>query len=231
MESTTQQTNPTAIATVINTLTLNNPEAEELRAKRRREREETQRHLNMQEFQRILSKSCIPKRYKNKTFADFKITENNKTATTAINKPSDSYYIFGEYGTGKTFLSSLIGQEIIRTKLSSVLFTTATNLIFVLNPYRKETSENGEQKEPITRQQIYNSNLLIIDDIGVENTNTFNQSILFDIINHRYNENLQTIFTSNFNIIDLQKRLKSYEGGRIGRRITEMCKPLLLKKA
>lgn len=171
--------------------------------------------------------SFIPKLYIKTNITDFIINENNNSASYALTNFHNSYYIFGECGTGKTFLASLIAKKLIHEQIQPYFFTT-TNLIFLLNPYK--TPEKAETSAPIIeRHQIYNCHTLIIDDIGVEKPSPLNTSILFDLINHRYNEELQTIFTSNFNIKELQKRFGSYEGGRLGRRIVTMCKPIFLK--
>lgn len=235
LESTNQtETRLTPIAQIINSSTstiiqaLNTDELNQKREQYRKEQEEHRKQLHLQEVHRLLTKSAMPSRYINKNTSDYIITNTNKQALNALNNSANSFYIYGDCGSGKTFLSCLIAKESILNNPAPVLFFTATNLIYVLNPYKSNLVEEDKQHQ-YSRHQIYNCGVLIIDDLGVENSNSFNQSILFDIINHRYNEDLQTIFTSNFTIIDLQRRLNSYEGGRIGRRITEMCKPIFLK--
>lgn len=185
-----------------------------------------QRQQKLQQS-KMLKKSGIPKIYMTKTIPDFTITNQNSDATYALNHPDKSYYIFGDCGTGKTFLASLLIKLIVTNNHQPYFFTT-TELIFLLNPY-KPAERPADEPQPITRHQIYNCHSLVIDDLGVEKPAPLNNSILFDLVNHRYNEELQTIFTSNFNIKDLQKRLGSYEGGRLGRRIVSMCKPIFLK--
>lgn len=207
---------------------MHNPSEKDLQHKL--EIQEHQKRLHQQQFYNLIQQSCIPKRYINKSTSDFIIKETNTQAVYALNNPAYSYYIFGDCGSGKSFLASLITKQVIQSTLQSGLFLTATNIIYTLNPYKSTKQLKEDEEYQVPRHSIYNCGVLVIDDLGVENSSNLNQSILFDLINHRYNEDLQTIFTSNFNIIDLQKRLKSYEGGRIGRRITEMCKPISLQK-
>ena len=196
-------------------------------AKSLKEREEWE--LRQKKFlqNQMLSKSGVPKIYLTKTAADFTITEQNNQALYALNNPNYSYYIYGECGTGKTFLASLITKEVINQNDIQPYFFTTNELIFLLNPYKPP--EKSADQPILTRHQIYNSSMLVIDDLGVEKPSPLNNSIMFDLVNYRYNENLQTIFTSNFDIKTLQKRLGSYEGSRLGRRIVSMCKPIFLK--
>lgn len=196
-------------------------------AKSLAEQSEFEKRQKRFQQQKMLSKSGVPKIYLTKTTKDFTITEQNNQATYALNNPNDSYYIFGECGTGKTFLASLITKEVVVKRDIQPYFLTTNEIIHLLNPYKP--APKFDDQPILTRHQIYNSSMLVIDDLGVENPSPLNNSIMFDLINHRYNENLQTIITSNFEIKTLQKRLGSYEGGRLGRRIVSMCKPIFLK--
>lgn len=180
-----------------------------------------------------MKKSHIPKIYSNKSFDDFNVKPENiqamSFAMSAITS-NQSLYIFGECGTGKTLLSSIIGREKALQEIQP-LFFTSTDLFFELNPFTKEKEDKESTADK--RFRIRHCSCLILDDLGAEKPSQWTNSILFDIVNYRYNEQLQTIFTSNFNVKDLQKRWAkengAYEGARTGRRIVSMCKPVLLK--
>lgn len=168
----------------------------------------------------ILNNSNLPKRLWNKSENDYILRKENKQAKIALQDFQQSYFIFGQCGTGKTFLATLIAKAQAQME-QTILFYTATSLFHQLNPF----SNQDLSKE---RDRILNCNCLIIDDLGAEKATPFTNSVLFDIINYRYDEEKQIVITSNFNIIELQKRWGSYEGSRVGRRITEMCKPIQL---
>lgn len=200
------------------------PETIEKRKKIAEENAKHEKHLQQQMAHKLITESNMPKRYINKTVLDYIISNENKQAQIVLDNYTDNYFIYGECGTGKTFLATLLMRSLALEGIASH-FTTTSTLFYNLNPFQSETSESKR-----TRQFYQNIKCLVIDDIGVEKPSQFTNSVLFDIINHRYNEELQTVFTSNFDIVKLQKRWGDYEGLRIGRRITEMCKPIFLKK-
>ena len=51
---------------------------------------------------------------------------------------------------------------------------------------------------------LYNTDLLIIDDLGTERTNQFVTSSLFSIINERHNRRRSTIITTNHSLEELR---------------------------
>lgn len=165
----------------------------------------------------------IPKRFVTKTFNDYIIDDKNAQAKTALQNINQSYFIWGGCGTGKTFLACLIALAQINQEFKS-FFLTSTSLFYKLNPFEQKKDFIAE-----VRNEVLQSHCLILDDLGAEKSSDWTNSTLFDVINHRYNENAQTIITSNFDIKTLQKRWGNYEGMRVGRRITEMCNPIFLQ--
>ena len=100
-------------------------------------------------------------------------------------------FIYGDTGVGKTFLSHCIAHEILK-KAYSVLYFPANDLFGLL---AKETF--GKKDGGDALGHILNCDLLIIDDLGTELTNTFVSSQLFQIINERILHDRSTVISSN----------------------------------
>ncbi|MDU7163666.1 MAG: ATP-binding protein [Anaerococcus vaginalis] len=122
-------------------------------------------------------------------------------------------YIFGDVGRGKTFLINSIAKEIL-DKNYSVLYLTATKLFSFMNDYLYAFSERKEElKEKY--DLIFDSDLLIIDDLGSENDRNSNESNLFEIVNDRIINKKAMIFSSNYS----EDELIEFYGDRIFSRI------------
>lgn len=138
---------------------------------------------------------------------DAKIYANN------FPKSYRNLYIFGDVGRGKTFLINSIAKEIL-DKNYSVLYLTATKLFSFMNDYLYAFSERKEElKEKY--DLIFDSDLLIIDDLGSENDRNSNESNLFEIVNDRIINKKPMIFSSNYS----EDELIEFYGDRIFSRI------------
>lgn len=189
-----------------------------------RKDEEAQRQ---QRIQSLIKTAKIPKRFKNIRAEDFVTTDNNReTVKLALESilNNEGLFIYGACGTGKTMLTSIIINERANRNKAST-FICATDIFNELNPFVNEDSRIARTK----RQLIKNAPCLVIDDLGAEKTSEWTNTTLFDIINYRYNENLQTIITSNFSLDEIGHRVNGYEGERLIRRIKAICKVTELK--
>lgn len=110
---------------------------------------------------------------------------------------------FGSAGTGKTFLSLCIARELLEAG-HSVLYLTATGLFDLLSRY--EFSDRDADREALleTRRHIFESDLLIIDDLGSELTNSFVSSQLFLILNERILKQKSTVISTNYSAEELR---------------------------
>ena len=110
---------------------------------------------------------------------------------------SDNLFITGATGTGKTFLSNCIAAEILNAGYS-VIYLSAVRLFDIL------ADEAFGRTDPLSRSRdemhLYTCDLLIIDDLGTEITNSFIQSSLFHCINERLLRNRHTIISTNLSI-------------------------------
>lgn len=104
-------------------------------------------------------------------------------------------FFYGDTGVGKTFLSHCIAKELIDTA-HSVIYFSAFELFDV---FAKSTFEKEEEAQNI-HPYIFDCDLLIIDDLGTELTNSFVSTQLFLCINERLNRKKSTIISTNLPI-------------------------------
>lgn len=118
------------------------------------------------------------------------------------NTPKENLLIYGETGLGKTFLTNCIAKAVL-DKGHSVLYLSANELFEqVLGGYLMNQKNELED----LYKYIYNSELLIIDDLGTELTNNFVLSQLFEIINQRQNSGLATLISTNLSMKQLRDK-------------------------
>lgn len=153
--------------------------------------------------------------YSQEPYEDKELTpyENAKRqldqATNFVNnfdKEHDNLLIYGQTGLGKTFLSNCVAKSLL-DKGHSVLYLSSNELFEeVLSNYIMSNNEkNRKTLEPIY-EYIYNSDLLIIDDLGSEVLSSFVKSQLFEIVNKRIITSKSTLITTNLGLEALQDR-------------------------
>lgn len=111
--------------------------------------------------------------------------------------------IYGNTGLGKTFLSNCIACEILKAK-HTVMYYTTFALFDMLSKYIK--SENGYKDYSPYRDSVVTCELLIIDDLGSELTNSFTETQLYSIVNERLIKGLSTVISSNLSPRMLHER-------------------------
>jgi len=175
----------------------------------------------------LLSKSGIGERFKQRTFENFRITENNKAAYTKCKDFVDNFttksrgiMIFGDVGRGKTHLAAAITNELTNS-LHTVMFGNITNLLSVIKSTYNKDSDLSEKDILEIMARV---DLLIIDDLGKENPTKNTVSLIYQIINRRYEENKTLIATTNYSMTNLKKTI----GEAAVSRLYEMCELIQL---
>jgi len=126
----------------------------------------------------------------------------------SFSKSSESVFMCGDTGLGKTHLSLSIAKEVI-SKGYNVAYDSIINY---LNDIEKEHYGKSDKN---TLAMITSVDLLILDDLGAEVKNAFNHSTIYNIINTRINRNLPTIISSNLTSDDVSERYDDRVASRI----------------
>ncbi|MCD5414114.1 MAG: ATP-binding protein [Clostridiales bacterium] len=112
----------------------------------------------------------------------------------------ESLLFFGPTGVGKTFLINCIAKALL-DKGKIVLYLTAIKMFEILEGIRFHAT-----KDKKIYDLLFDSDLLIIDDLGTELTNAFTNSELFNIINTRILINKKTVISTNLTPEDIKDR-------------------------
>lgn len=107
----------------------------------------------------------------------------------------DNLFLYGDTGVGKTFLSHCIAKELIDQGYCVIYFSASDLFEQLAKGTFSHGIEAAEQNEP-----IFDCDLLIIDDLGTELTNSFVASSLFLCINERLMRNKSTIISTNLTL-------------------------------
>ncbi len=108
----------------------------------------------------------------------------------------ENILLCGTVGIGKTFLSNCIAKEIL-DQGHSVLYLSAFQLFDLMA--KNSFSGNGPKEESVAKQypHIFESDLLIIDDLGTELANSFTMAGFFLVINERILRKKSTLISTN----------------------------------
>lgn len=114
-------------------------------------------------------------------------------------KHNDSLLLYGNPGLGKTFLSSAIANELLSRGIS-VLYQSAGQIVDVLSDAR---FGRGGDAQSVLKSQLLKVDLLIIDDLGTEFTNSMTDADMFSIVNSRILGEKSTIISTNLSLSDI----------------------------
>jgi DNA replication protein DnaC len=149
--------------------------------------------------------------FTDRTFSTFDesvkgVEEAFEIAEEYANDPHGWLFLHGNCGTGKTHLAVSIAHHAVRYQSLSVLFAVVPDLLDHLRA--TFDPENGIAYDE-RFFSVRNAQLLILDDLGTENTTPWAREKLYQIFNHRYNEQLPTIVTSNQDFKKIDERILS----------------------
>lgn len=199
-------------------------------------------------YENTVNAHKIPKVYEGMSLPNF-----DPNIWVSVRNLTDSVYIMGPVGTGKTTLAwsimkyrwfkqiynRLQGErrtpkysfEFINVNDMFIQMKGSFNLVKPKACFENEskyieylkTKENNSESFFVKR--ISELDDLILDDLGNENSTEWTRSVLKSIVNYRWEKGLWTCFTSNYRISHISQNMDQ----AMASRITGMCKTLELK--
>ncbi|MBE5921218.1 MAG: AAA family ATPase [Lachnospiraceae bacterium] len=129
-------------------------------------------------------------------------------------KTGENLLLYGPVGVGKTFLTHCIAKEALENS-KSVIYLSSGQLFEILSD-KAFAGGRKDDEQMAACESIFACDLLIIDDLGAEFSNTFTLSSLFHCLNERMLAKKSTIISTNLSLADL----RNVYSERISSRIT-----------
>lgn len=179
------------------------------------QRQKYEKEQKLAQFYKRQSESNMGKRNYNACFKKLEITKENKDIISDLlsyvkipfEDQDKGYFIFGDCGTGKTYIIAALLNELMWMKRRNAIMAT---FIEIGNEIR-----SSYNKKTITPDDViwkYSTvPYLAIDDLGTERfesngAENWIQEQIFTIVNNRYKNEKPTFYTSNFSLEELSKR-------------------------
>lgn len=142
------------------------------------------------------------------------------------NSPTESYFLYGKYGTGKTHIMALLYEILAYWKLARGYVWISE--VELKDDLRKATIEPGYfPKVSVSRINRGAIKSLFIDDVGKVKPSDFYREKLYGIIDTIYRQNRQLVITSNYSLAQLSDPKELGVG--ICRRIQDVCEENIIE--
>ena len=183
-----------------------------------------------------IEKAKIPRRYENCHFHNYRaMNPSQERAFKFASKLTMDYpaverglLLMGSVGIGKTHLAISILKGLTERGFSCRFYEFGALLKEIQNSYNP-VSQISEWK---VLQPIFDTEILVLDEIGASKPTDWVRDTMANIINTRYNDRKLTIFTTNYlddRKADREETLEDRIGVRLRSRLFEMCKTVQIE--
>ena len=131
---------------------------------------------------------------------EFILKASRKFINTFEEKNDFNLLFYGPTGQGKTFMLNCIAKELIDNNIR-VVYHTSFKIGEIIEDYKFRRDELNEYKY----KELYEAPLLIIDDLGIENSTSITNAGIFNIINERLISGKKTMISTNLSPMELTK--------------------------
>lgn len=194
----------------------------EVRARRERDDQK----LRQDRLKLLHATAGVPKKFAALALDDYRVTLPGQKMALAICRAyvetwpeqcrkGGSLVLTGLTGNGKSHLACAIGNAVIAEHLCTVAFGTLSD--YGMEIRSTYSSARGGRTELQVVQTLRSVDLLVIDDIGAQDTSDAERKLLFALIDGRWRDDKATIVTSNLNTQELTK----FIGVRAMERLTD----------
>jgi DNA replication protein DnaC len=164
-----------------------------------------QERSSLTALQRLTFESFIPEPSHLGPAIAYNVHRAYDTCIYYAQEPEGWLVITGSYGCGKTHLAAAIANARVAMG-EPAIFMVIPDL---LDHLRSAYNPQSEMSYDDLFEQLRNTPLLILDDLGTQSSTPWAQEKLFQLLNHRYIARLPTVITTNQRIDELEPRLRS----------------------
>jgi DNA replication protein DnaC len=187
-------------------------------------------------FKKLLTAARIPRRYADCSFETFKAQPGTPQdhalllAQSLVNEypaVERGLLFMGPAGVGKTHLAVAIIRGLIGKGFAGI-FTEFGALLKQIQDSYNPISKSSELK---VLAPIYQTDVLVLDELGATVPTDWVRDTMYQIINKRYNDNKLTIFTTNYfddPLTEKDKVLEDRITTRLRSRLYEMCAKVVI---
>jgi DNA replication protein DnaC len=187
-------------------------------------------------FKRLLVAARIPRRYADCSFESFKTAPGTAQdrALQHAQKLVQEYpavdrglLFMGPAGVGKTHLAVAMIKGLIEKGFAGI-FSEFGGLLKEIQDSYSSISKSSELK---VLAPIYQTDVLVLDELGATVPTDWVRDTMYQIINKRYNDNKLTIFTTNYQDgrqSEKEQVLEDRIGTRLRSRLYEMCTKVVM---
>jgi len=181
--------------------------------------QESFRIWKQEKIARSMRLSGVGNHFKDKKLDDLKVNDKlHKECVRYVENWQEmkskgfGFFFWGNIGAGKTHSAAALANHLMQEKLVEVLFL---NMPATVTRVKKtfDSPVNNEDKKIFDRMK--DVELLIIDDLGVEKLSDWLSDQIYQIIDHRWQNNKPMILTSNQSLEDLGNHYKAQVISRI----------------
>lgn len=189
---------------------------------RRKEQEKYQQE--MMRLQRMRDASLMDSKYRDARFSNYQVNSHNQKAyRLAVNyskrfdrmfSENQGLIFHGPVGTGKSFTSACIANELLDSSTSVIM----TSFVKILQNIQKQ-----DEAEYIA--MLNSAKLLILDDLGTERNTDYALEKVYNIIDSRSRVSKPMVLTTNLSLDEMMDAT-DIRYKRIYDRILETCYPV-----
>jgi DNA replication protein DnaC len=174
--------------------------------------------------------AVIPRKYRSVSFDQPPVTEIAEPVVRAVRRyvgdidarldDGDGLWLEGDVGTGKTTLAMLVSRAALDAGRSVAIYSVPRLLAAIRSTF--DADSEGSYVDFVDR--LTRVDLLHLDDLGAERSNSWVLEQLYAIVNARYEDERSILITTNLPLDELGEQITP----RTVSRLKEMCDVLPL---